>query len=396
MTNVERPVVFVSSDDWASGLKTSKYHLAIRLARTRPVMYVNSIGLRNATGSSRDVSRMVTKLREWLRGPRQVAPNLSVVTPLVIPFRRWPAVGIVNRWLLRANLRWAMLRLGIKRPELWVFLPEHVGLLGGLGERVSIYYCVDEFALFPGVDEARVRHDEKALLQRADLVFATATELCADRADVRPDIVYAPHGVDYAHFARALDPDLPVAEEIANLRGRRIGFVGLLEAWVDVELLVRIARSRPDWQLVLIGRVVTGNDVLGAQPNIQMLGPRDYSELPSLMKGMDCMIVPFKVTDMTRHVNPLKMREYLAAGKPVVSTALPEVQRYSHLVNVAPSDERFITAIEEEIVSDTPEKARLRRQAMADESWDARFDAVVGHIEHAMAENDRRSRHSNS
>jgi glycosyltransferase involved in cell wall biosynthesis len=161
--------------------------------------------------------------------------------------------------------------------------------------------------------------------------------------------------------------------------------VGLLESWVDVDLLVMIARSRPDWQIVLIGRVVAGIDVLSSQPNVRILGPRDYFELPSLMKGLDCMIVPFRVTEMTRHVNPLKMREYLAAGKPVVSTALPEVLRYAHLVRIADADERFVEAIDEEISNDTPDRARLRSRAMSDESWDARFDAVMSDIDRAAA-----------
>lgn len=387
LNNGKPPVVFMSSDDWNSGLKTSKYHLAIRLARRQRVLYVNSIGLRAVRASGGDAKRMWRKLREWLRGARPVAENLYVVTPLVVPFRGLPGVEALNRWLLRANIRWAMRRLGFRRPQLWVFLPNQVGVVGHLGEQTSIYYCVDEFSLFTGVDTERLRAQEREMLAKVDLVFATAMDLVEDKRRVRADVHYAPHGVDYDHFARALDAHLPVPGEIAGLPGKRIGFVGLLEDWIDQDLIEHAARTHPEWQFVAIGKVATDVSRLRRLGNVHLLGPREYRSLPAYEKGMHCMIVPFRITEMTKHVNPLKMREYLAAGRAVVSTDLPEVRRYRGLVTIATGAEEFAAAIERELLRDTPARAQARSEAMREESWDRRFEDVMRVVEsrHALA-----------
>jgi glycosyltransferase involved in cell wall biosynthesis len=379
------PVVFASSDDWASGLKTSKFHLARRLARSRRVLYMNSIGLRSARASAADAGRMWRKLREWLGGAQEVEPNLHVFTPLVVPWKRLPGVTALNRWLLRANVRWAMWRLAIRRPELWVFLPSHEALVGGLGEVRSIYYCVDEFALFAGVDTAVLRRQEQRLLQRVNVVFGTATELVNDRRALRPDIHYAPHGVDDEHFARALDAGEVPPPEVAALPSPRIGFVGLLEDWIDIDLIIGAAKARPHWQFVLIGKVAIDAARLRALPNVHLLGPRDYSVLPAMHSGLDCMMVPFRLTEMTRHVNPLKLREHLAAGRPVVATDLPEIRRYRHLVSIVHGLDEFVAAIDHELAADSPARRAERREAMRAESWDRRFEDVRRTIDQAPA-----------
>lgn len=376
-----QPVVFLSSDDWNSGLKTSKYHLAIRLARKHRVLYVNSIGLRAVRATSGDAYRMWRKLREWLRGARPVSENLFVCTPLVIPFRRFPGVEALNRRLLRFNIRWAMWRLGIHKPQLWVFLPNQVGVVGHLGEQISIYYCVDEFSLFTGVDTERLRVQERELLSKVDLVFATAIGLVEDKKHSRSDVNYAPHGVDYDHFVTALDEHLPLPGDIAHLPGKRIGFVGLIEDWIDLDIIEYAARSHPNWQFVAIGKIATDVSRLQKLGNVHLLGPREYRTLPAYEKGMHCMIVPFRITEMTRHVNPLKMREYLAAGRPVVSTDLPEVRPYRELVSIVHDADAFVAAIERELADDSPTLARARSDAMRSESWDRRFEDVMNIVE---------------
>lgn len=377
-------VLFFSSDDWNSGLKTSKFHMASCLARDGyRVLYVNSIGLRAPQLSARSARKVLSRLRSVLGGVRRVEENIYVLTPLIVPFHRWKAVNAVNRWLLVWYVRLVQRWLGIRAPELWLFLPNHAGLPGAFGERVSLYYCVDEHTLFDGVDVAAMQALERRLVGSVDLLVATAESLLRSKQVLAKHSLYLPHGVDVEHFRRALDPATPLPPDIQALPRPLVGFFGLIEAWIDIDLVAHAARANPQISFVLIGKVVVETSHLAGIENLHFLGPRPFATLPAYCKAFACGLIPFKLTEMTLNVNPLKMREYLAAGLPVVSTDLPEVRHYGDVVRIARDPDEFAEAVAAAVADPTPREAISR--LMDAEGWWARYTTLRGTIEEIVA-----------
>ena len=186
------------------------------------------------------------------------------------------------------------------------------------------------------------------------------------------------HGVDYDHFRQALDEATVIPEAIANLPRPILGYFGLIaEDWIDLPLLEKVAKSFPHGTLVMIGKATVNIDSLASLPNVKFLGRQSYQSLPAFCKGFDVALVPFPISEVTLHANPLKAREYLAAGLPVVSTAIPEVEVLGEC-RIGRTPEEFVEAIRMALESPGPDAARSAR--MASQSWAARLDQVLAHL----------------
>jgi glycosyltransferase involved in cell wall biosynthesis len=290
------------------------------------------------------------------------------------------AANRVNASLLAVRLKGVCSRLGIERPMLWTFMPDVGGMIGRLGERLVVYHCVDEYAAFSGVPREAIARMERELVRRADLVFVSSAMLLDERKTINPDTYLVRHGVDVDHFAKALDPATPVPAELAALPGPVIGFFGLIADWVDVHMIEALAARRPEWTFVLLGDVVTDVAALRGLRNVHLLGRKPYAVLPSYCRGFDVGIVPFRTNELTLHANPLKLREYLAAGLPVVATPIPEVARYASLVHLAEEPAGFAAEIEDALDENDPESRFRRVDAMRAESWTRRVDELDGLI----------------
>jgi glycosyltransferase involved in cell wall biosynthesis len=188
--------------------------------------------------------------------------------------------------------------------------------------------------------------------------------------------VLIPHGVDAAHFETACDPKLEVAEEIANLPRPVIGFWGLIQDWVDVGLLARVARMRPDWSFVTIGEVRIDVSELRHCHNFHFLGRQPYVRRPSFARGFDVGMIPFVLNDLTRAVNPIKLQEYLRAGLPVVSTPLPEVRDQFGVFRGADA-ESFVSSCEAAL---NQVRGAGRRPMSNVDSWDDKVEQICEHL----------------
>jgi glycosyltransferase involved in cell wall biosynthesis len=372
---LEGASIICFAHDW-DGDPTSKTHIMRILARRNKILWVNSIGMRRPTVSGRDVRRLVRKLRRALGGCREVEANLFVTNPLVIPLPGVPAADRVNTAILAASLRRLGRRLGFERPILWTFLPNVNRLVGRLSERLVIYHCVDEYAAFSGVDRETLVAMERDLVRKADLVLTSGETLRDERRQHNPNTHFIAHGVDVDHFAKAMDPTVPVPADIAPIPRPIIGFFGLLADWVDIEMFRSLALARPDWSIVLIGKTATDVSSLYAVPNVHFLGQKPYAALPAYCRAFDVGIIPFKTNELTVRANPLKLREYLAAGLPVVATPLPEVARYDGLVRLAAGRDDFLAAIAYSLADRGDARRRERIDEMRSESWNARVDAI--------------------
>ena len=380
------------ANDWESD-PLSKKHIMKRLAQHNRVLWVNSLGYRRPRPSARDFRRAAEKLRRIARGLRRAAPNLWVWSPFVLPFHGNAAARRWNQRFLQRTLQRTVSRLHMENPITWTFEPSSADVVGTIGEKLTLYHCVDEFSELPGADGAAIVSMEKKLLERVDLVLVSAGPLEEAKRRFNPATHLVTHGVDVAHFQRSLDATTRVPPELERLPGPVIGFFGLVADWVDLDLVRKVAEQRPHWSIVLVGKVDTDTSVLAGLANVHVVGWRDYASLPGWCKGFDAAILPFRINKLTLAANPLKLREYLAAGLPVIATALPEAERLAPWVRVGRNHEHFLHQIDAVVESGQLGPSALRSAAMEKESWDAKVEAmsdiVGGYLERPAARRER-------
>ena len=367
-------------NDW-DGDPLSKKQIVTRLAQKNRILWVNSTGNRNPTASVHDLRRAFKKVIAFIRGCRPVATNISVFSPLVIPFHGSALARRINRKLLSWSLLRAVRKLKFDRPTTLTFVPSSAEVVGTLGERMVIYYCVDEYSQFSGTDKSAILQMEQRLIEKSGLVVVSAEPLLESKRKHNPNTHLITHGVDVDHFRKACLPETRVPPDCEEIRGPIIGFFGLIADWVDLEVVRSLAEARPQWSFVMIGEVRTETSRLRGLPNVHFLGRRSYQDLPGYCKAFDVAILPFVWNELTLAANPLKMREYLAAGLPLVATPLPEVQRLRHLVHLARTPEDYLAHIDRLIGTGRvgPHMSVSRR--MDSESWDQKVEQLSQLVE---------------
>jgi glycosyltransferase involved in cell wall biosynthesis len=361
---------------------TSKHHVMHLLAERNVVLWVNYHASRVPTASGSDLRYLAAKLAQVVGGLRRERRNLYTLTPLVLPLPGCPVARRINRMLLIAQIRLALAKVRRGPLQLWSFTPDISYLLGHFGEERVLYYCVDDHASFTGYDRQQVLRDEEDLARRADLVVTTSMALQDAKAGWNENTVLIPHGVDYEHFARAVRQPLPEPADLADIPQLRLGFFGLIRDWVDLDLLAEIARRRGEWQFVLIGDADSNVNIgrFAEAGNMHFLGRKSYEQLPAYCRHLDVGLIPFKLNELTHAVNPIKLREYLAAGLPVVSTPLPEVKLYDKLVHLAEGPDAFETACAAALATDPAGRTALH-ESMASETWPAKVERMAERLD---------------
>jgi glycosyltransferase involved in cell wall biosynthesis len=353
---------------------TSKHHVMRRLAATNHVLWVNFHASRRPQLTRADTNLIVRRLKRVFEGAQRVADHIDVLSPLLLPFPESRAARWFNARALQWQIRTALRTLRERPLQLWLFTPDVPELIPLLRPQRVVYYCVDDFAAFAGFNTKLVERLEQRTMARSDAVITTSEELHAPRAAAHHCVHLVPHGVDVSHFARAVDdPDLPVPDELQAIPRPIFGYMGMLSDWVDQELLADAARRRPDWSFVLLGDSRCDTSTLTGLPNLHMLGGRPYAELPAYCRGFDVGLIPFRMSRLIRAVNPIKLREYLAAGLPVVSAPMDAVRPYAPAVQLAETTDQFIAACTAALQQAESTPAAERQQLVAHESWEQRM-----------------------
>lgn len=350
---------------------TSKHHVMRELSRENDVVWVNYHGSRKPRINAADARGALSVIKRVFGGASRISESMVQTTPLVIPGATRPGQVQWNRRIIASSVARAAKRFGRHHAgvQLWTFAPDVDFLCGAFGEECIVYYCVDEFSRFEGYDRTRTIANERRLMKHADVVITTAADLYESRADAHDNVHLIRHGVDYPRFRAALDRSLPIPQSIRHIDGPIIGFVGLVEHWIDVQLIAAAAKRLADVAFVIVGECQTDVTALRALGNVHLVGRQPYELLPDYLARFDAGIIPFRLTEMTRHVNPIKLREYLAAGLPVVSTGLPEVRRFGSHVAIADGVDDFVFACRRAI-KDIGVSARLARsRSVADQDW---------------------------
>lgn len=377
---------------WGAGEDnpTSKHRIALELARRgHRVLWVEGAGMRRPSlTSGRDRGRIVRKLRAALDGARPVGERIWVVTPLLVPLPSMAAVRALNSWIYRSVIRRTCRKLGFSRPALINYVPVLAGAMKPVSGGQVVYHCVDRWDAFEMYDSAVMAAADRQCCGLADVVIASSQDLLdrCRRHNHHTHLVM--HGVDYEHFAEALE-GFPRPTGLPD--GQIAGFFGLLSEWLDQDLILRLADEMPPIQIVLIGAADVDVERLRGRANIHLLGPRPFSELPRYVGHFDVGIIPFVMNELTAAVNPIKLREMMAAGCPVVSTAMPEVEKYTEHaalaapgggVSVAYSRSDFVELVKKRIAQPLgADGRRALSRLMVSETWAAKVDLMLSVLE---------------
>ncbi len=375
--------LIVFGEDWG-GLPSSTQHLVSQLAKRRKIVWVNSIGLRRPTFSWRDIKRVLNKLCGNILSPNRqthsgassamdkdnkVLPgdNFHIVYPRTLPAPR----SRLGRWLatrlLVSQVMPVVQQARLRSPILWTSLPTAVDVAGKLGASALVYYCGDDFSALAGVDHDTVARREAELAEKADLVLCASEKLAAKFPARRTYLL--PHGVDFSLFSEPAPRALDLPDD-----GRPIaGFYGSISEWLDIEMLRASAEQMPDWHFVFIGKPVVDISVLSALNNVHFLGERPHQQLPSYSQHWTAALLPFIDNAQIQACNPLKLSEYLAAGRPIISTAFPAMQPFRGLVQIANNSGAMVEALRaSQHIDSLPAFPGALRATVANSSWAAR------------------------
>lgn len=393
MTLRDQEIVYVAND-WVRDNKTSAHHIAEVLSRSNRVLYVEGAGMRAPRASGRDLAKIFRKLKSVFSLPRPLEGGMHLYSPTLLPFHGIPAVRWLNGKVLAWSLSRACRHVGFERPIYWVYMPHFAPALRALDKSALVYYCVDDYASQPLVDPAMIRAMERDILEQADAVFAVSDELVKDKAAVNANTHLSRHGVDYELFSKASQSGLEVPADIASIPGPVAGYFGLIEEWIDMDLVEHLARAMPDVSFVYIGRVVYDTTRFRRLGNVHFLGPRAYHELPGYLKAFDACMLLYRPGGFSKHANPKKLREYLAGGKAVVSVRLGEVEQYRDVVRIADTYDEYVAHLRAALADDSPERVAARQAAVASESWEAKVDRIGGIVAQSIAERRGGAAHS--
>jgi glycosyltransferase involved in cell wall biosynthesis len=382
-----RDIVCIGFSDWRMDLLTNQQHLLVRAAAANRILFVESLGLRRPQLAARDLSRMSRRLVRATQPLREV-DGIHVLSPLVLPLHSNEALRRLNARLLELFVKRAVAKLEMRDPLLWSFVPQAEVLIDVLKPSQVLYYIDDDHAAKEGIDAESFLAAEERFARRSDAVLASAPELVTRMRTLNGNVHYAPNVADTQLFAQALEPGA-VDRELAALPGPRIVFVGaIIAAKIDIDLVTELAKLRPEWSFAFVGPIGPGDPRTNVQglkelSNVHLLGRRPYEQLPQVLRGADAAIVPYRLDGEMRSVFPMKIYEYLAAGRPVVSTPLDTLVEVPDVLKAATAEE-FSARLQETIESDTDQARAQRSQRAQAHSWDSRLDQIAEALEQSV------------
>jgi teichuronic acid biosynthesis glycosyltransferase TuaH len=309
----------------------------------------------------------------------------DIVHSLLLRRAWWP--HILRQQVVVRRTRAATDSLGMTNPVLWLCTPISAPLIGSLGEDLVVFDAIDDWRKHPEMGPYRTAAAEgyELIRRRADVILSVSESLAKSLAGGRAESHWVPNGVDLALFT----PEGPRAKDVLELPAPRIGYAGVVERRVDLEMMAKVATSMPSLSFVFVGpfdrRLVSS---LKRQPNVHFLGSRPFEELPSYVRAMDVCLMPHRVDAFTRSMNPLKLYEYLACGRPVVSTPVSGTEQFDGLIAIANNPPQFVDSIARSLASRPEEQAR-RRAAAEGHSWERRVNDM---LEIVLRAGDRRRR----
>ena len=371
-------ICFGGEDWWYHNRGHYDMQMMRELSALAPVLYVNSVGMRVPRVSEGRMffRRVARKLSSWRRGLVSVRDGFCVLSATAVPGQlgRFLSSGLAG-----SQMRRAARSLGLRKPLVWVACPTAEVLAERISCVARVYQRTDRYECLQGVDREHVQQCDRRLKSSSDLTVFCSTLLHEEEGGGCRRAVYVDHGVDFERFSAAGDDPSPDPEDLTALPRPRAGFVGAIDAHTfDPELFLEVARRLPDVQFLLVGPCSLPERWCNL-PNVHLLGQRPYEEVARYMASCDVLLMPWNQSDWIRACNPIKLKEYLAVGRPVVTTPFEELQRYEGYVTVARNGEEFAEAVRDALTG-TPEPRALRER-VRNQSWGAKAGKVLSSLE---------------
>jgi glycosyltransferase involved in cell wall biosynthesis len=370
-------IVYIAVNRWDS-MTQREQHLLTGLSRTCRVLFVDP----PLSFLTILVGKMKGEKRRFRSRIQRVSDQLIVYTPPAFPpfGQKVPWIRQLNTALLVSLIKGIVERVAFKGFILGIAWPLWAGTVKGLRPLLSYYDCSDDYSTFPGLKANRemLKRSEKELLGAVDLVFCSSQGLQGAMSRLHRNCFLIPNGVDMTSFAPESSGKVP-PPDMQGIPKPILGYVGTIGEWVDFDGLIGLARARPDWSIVLIGPLTTGrfSSLMAGAPNIHWLGEKEYKRLPAYLTLFDVCLIPFKMDEFTEKIYPTKFHQYLDAGKPVVSSPLPELAPFGPWVEFYSDVKEMERKVERSLREDSQEKTLERRKVASENSWDRRVDSMI-------------------
>lgn len=385
-------IICISSIDWDFIWQGHQEIMSTLSRNGNRVLFIENTGVR-APGL-KDIPRLKKRIKDYFRGVKGIRKehdNLYVFSPIVLPFPYSWIARKINKYLFLSVLEKWVRVIDFADPIVWTFLPTGIALdiIENINKKLLIYYCIDNFFV-SSFSAKKIRLTERKLLKIADLVFVTSQALYNYCSVYNDNVSLFPFGVNLENFEKIRLSSTEIPSELKNIKKPIVGYVGGIHKWIDQELVKNIALRLPDFSFVFVGPLQTDVSMLSEIKNIHFLGNKPHQELPNIIKYFSATIIPYLITDYTKNVYPTKLNEYLAIGKPVISTDLPEIdgfnQKYQGIVYIAKTAEDFCSLINKTMKEDNDLLRNRRIEVAADNSWQRRIEQMSNLIEKAIIE----------
>ena len=385
MINMEdkNVICFGGEDWWYHNRGHVDMQLMKRFAVNGNVLYVNSIvmqkpSLKRNTGGGQSFShKLIRKVKSIFRGLRKSDAGFWVFSPLSLPVHHIAWLRPINNMVLRLQIKIALSKLKISHPVVWVACPAACEAALAMKKNRLVYQRTDRFEDYPNVDSDIIRSYDQRLKEAADLTVFVNSTLYEEEKSQCKEAIYLDHGVDFEMFASACDsPEKP--EDIASIDGPIVGFFGGIDDHTsDVPFVEKVVDLLSEMRFVFVGKASSDVSRLAAKPNVHMLGQKPYEQIPHYGKCFDVAIMPWQQNSWIAACNPIKLKEYLALGKPVVSTPFVELQKYSDVTFEAKTPEDYARCITRAIAEDSAGMVSKRRDKIRHASWESKAQLVI-------------------
>ncbi len=381
-------VCFGGEDWWYHNRGHCDMQLMRQFARLGPVLYINSIVMRkpNVREGRMFLHRLVRKARSMFHGLVHVPEGFWVYSPITAPVHHLRFVKSINQRLLQFQTCLAMRQCALSRPLVWVNCPAACDTALAIKRSALVYQRTDRYEEYPGVDAVRITHYDRQLKHFADLTFFSSRRLYEQEHSQCRSALYVDHGVDFELFAYA-EQNSYVPPEMRDLPHPIAGFFGGIDRHTfNLDLMSRVVAAMSDVTFVFVGKNSMDCACLSCHSNVRLVGQRPYEQIPHYGKCFDVCLMPWNRNSWIDGCNPIKLKEYLALGKPVVSTPFPQLVDYYAYVGSAESPEEFACEIRKALKNHNADLSHQRREFVRRYSWQTQAMKILHHLDHPSDE----------
>jgi len=370
---------FGGEDWWYHNHGHIDFQLMRRFAKRGITLYVNSIIMQKPGISQgrKFVQRFIRKGKSIFKGLKKTNAGFWVYSPFSLPVHHIPVLRFLNDTILQSQINRVMHKLKIHKPLIWVACPTACNIALKFEKHCLVYQRTDRFEEYPDVDVDTIRQYDQRLKCNADLVIYVNYKLYEEEKKQCKKAIYLDHGVDYEMFVSA-EQDIIKPVDIAGIQRPIAGYFGSIDSHkFDTEFMEKVVDLLPEVSFVFIGETLLDCSKLLSKKNVWMLGQKPYKQIPHYGKCFDVAIMTSNQNRWIEACNPIKLKEYLALGKPVVSIPFPELEKYEDVVYQANTPEKFAKYIKKSLAEDNPERIASRRNKVSETTWDKKAQIVL-------------------